>query len=47
MWPEVWKNGFVVEIFKKGCMRNFDNWRGLIGGLIRVTVLLSSTVIDD
>ena len=28
-WPEVWKKGLVVKIFKKGDLRDCNNWRGV------------------
>ena len=28
-WSEVWKKGFIVKIFKKGDLRDCNNWRGL------------------
>ena len=27
--PEVWKKGFIVKIFKKGDLRDCNNWRGV------------------
>lgn len=31
-WPEVWKKGLIVKIFKKGDLHDCNNWR-------RVTLL--------
>jgi len=31
-WPEAWKNGLIVKIFKKGDLHDCSNWR-------RVTLL--------
>ena len=28
-WPEVWKKGLVVNIFKKGDLRDCNKWRGV------------------
>jgi len=33
-WPEMWKKGLIVKIFKKGDLRDCNNWRG-------VTLLIS------
>ena len=28
-WPKTWKQGLIVKIFKKGDMRDCNNWRGV------------------
>lgn len=28
-WPEVWKKGLDVKIFKRGDLRDYNNWRGV------------------
>ena len=28
-WPEVWKKGLIVKIFKRGDLRDCNNWRGV------------------
>ena len=28
-WPEVWRKGLIVKIFKKGDWRHCNNWRGV------------------
>ena len=28
-WPKLWKKELVVKIFKKGCLRKYNNWRGV------------------
>lgn len=28
-WPKVWKKGLIVKIFKKGDLRDCNNWRGV------------------
>lgn len=28
-WPEMWKKGLIVKIFKKGDLRDCNNWRGV------------------
>ena len=36
-WPKVWKKGLIVKIFKKGDLRDCNNWR-------EVTLLPTSLV---
>jgi len=28
-WSKVWKKGLIVKIFKKGDLRDCNNWRGV------------------
>ena len=28
-WPQVWEKGLIVKIFKKGDLRDYNNWRGV------------------
>ena len=28
-WPQVWKKGLIVKIFKKGDLLDCNNWRGV------------------
>ena len=28
-WPQVWKKGLIVKIFKKGDLRECNNWKGV------------------
>ena len=28
-WPKTWKQGLIVKIFKKGDLRDCNNWRGV------------------
>ena len=28
-WPKLWKKEFVVKVFKKGSLHEYNNWRGV------------------
>ena len=28
-WPKLWKKELVVKVVKKGCFREYKNWRGV------------------
>jgi len=28
-WPKLWKRELVVKVFKKACLREYKNWRGV------------------
>ena len=28
-WPKLWKKELLVKIFKKGCLHEYNNWRGV------------------
>ena len=37
-WPEVWKKGLIVKIFKKGDLPDCNNWRGVTLQAVVITI---------